>query len=135
VEIVRGNEVGLTIFQPLRTREGLTLRTVPISATVEDDTLMSAIVALLDVTTERCGAATLDRAYDAALPSAQSVGVLLAVGRPGLAEDVRHLEPDGSQRPSQRGAGGVGVGSGGSTLGNKSKGLIVAHTVVVATFR
>jgi hypothetical protein len=28
--------------------------------------------------------------------------VLLAVGRPGLAEDIRHLEPDGTQRPPQK---------------------------------
>ena len=96
---------------------------------------MSAIVAPLDVSAERGGAATLDRAHDAALPAAESVSVLLAVGRPGLAEDVRHLEPDRAQRPPQKWAGGVGVGSGGSTRGNKSKGLIVAHTVVAATFR
>jgi len=87
------------------------------------------------VTTERGCAATLDRAHDAALPTAEGVSVLLAVGRPGLAEDVRHLEPDGAQGPPQRSAGGIGIGGGGSTLGNKSKGLVVAHTVLVATFR
>jgi hypothetical protein len=108
---------------------------VPISTTVEGDALMSAIVTLLDVTAKRCGAATLDRAHDAALPAAESVSVLLAVARPGLAEDVRHFEPGGAQRPPQKWAGGVGVGSGGSTLSNKSKGLVVEHTVVVATFR
>jgi hypothetical protein len=75
---------------------------VPISATVESDTLMTAIVTLLDVSAERGGATTLDRAHDAALPAAEGISVLLAVGRPGLAEDVRHLEPGGTQRPSQK---------------------------------
>ena len=96
---------------------------------------MAAFVTLLDVTTERDGAATLDRALDATLPTAEGISVLLAVDRAGLAEDVHHLEPDGTQRSPQRGAGGVGVGDGDSILGNKSKGLIVAHTVVVATFK
>jgi hypothetical protein len=31
--------------------------------------------------------------------------------------------------------GGVGGGGGGSTLGSKSNGLAVAHTVLVASFR
>ena len=99
MEVFNGNKIGLAIFQPLRTREGLTLRAVPISATVEGDALMGAIVTLLNVSTERGGAATLDRAHDAALPATEGVSVLLAVGRPGLAEDVRHLEPDRAQRP------------------------------------
>lgn len=135
VEIVSGNELGLAILQPLRAHQGLTLRAVAISATVERDARVAAFVTLLDVTTERDGATTLDRAHDAALPTAEGISVLLAVGRAGLAEDVRHLEPGGAQRSPQRGAGGVGVGGGDSTLGNKSKGLIVAHTVVVATFK
>jgi hypothetical protein len=75
---------------------------VPISATIESDALMTAIVTLLDVSAERGGAATLDRAHNAALPTTEGVSVSLAVGRPGLAEDVRHLEPGGTQRPSQK---------------------------------
>ena len=49
---------------------------------------------------EHCRAATLDRAHDAALTTAERVAVFLTVGRAGLAEDVRQLEPDGTQGPN-----------------------------------
>ncbi len=135
VEVLDGNEVGLPIFQPLRAHQRLTLRAVPISTTIERDTLVTTVITLLDVPTE-CGcSATLYRAHDAALPTTEGINVLLTVDRPGLAEDIRQLKPGGTQRPPQKWTGGVGVGGGGSTLGNKSKGLVVAHTVEVATFK
>ena len=102
VEVVNRDEIGLTIFQPLRAREALALRTVPVAATVVGDALVSAGVALLEVPAERGGAATLDRTHDAALPTTEGIGVLLTVEGPGLAKDVRHLEPGGAQRPPQR---------------------------------
>lgn len=43
--------------------------------------------------------------------------------------------PAGRTTAVQKTAGGVGVGTGGSNLGNRSKGLVVAHTSLVATFR
>jgi hypothetical protein len=52
---------------------------VPISATIKSDALMTAIVTLLDVSAERGGATTLDRAHDAALPATEGVSVSLAV--------------------------------------------------------
>ena len=106
-----------------------------ISATVEGDTLVTAGVALLDVSAERGGTATLDRAHDTALPTTKRRSMLLAVERPGLAKDIRHLEPGGPHVASQKCAGGVGIVGGGWIWGNRSKGLVVAHTVVVATFR
>ena len=44
---------------------------------------------------ERGGTATLDRAHDTALSSAEGSCVLLTVSRPGVTKDVRHLEPGG----------------------------------------
>jgi hypothetical protein len=108
---------------------------MPIAATVVGDTLVTADIALFDMATERGGAAALDGAHDAALPAAERVSLSLTITGPGVAEDVRHIEPGGAHRASQKCAGGVGVGARGSTLGNKSKGLVVAHTVLVATFR
>jgi hypothetical protein len=102
VEILNGNEVGPPVIQPLRTNQRLTLRAVPIAATVEGDTLVATSITLLDMTAKRCRAATLDRAHDAALPTAERVAVFLAVGRPGLTEDVRQLEPDSTQRRPQK---------------------------------
>ena len=55
---------------------------------------MTAGIALLNMAAERGGTATLDRAHDTALPSAEGCRVLLTVSRPGVTKDVRHLEPE-----------------------------------------
>ena len=91
--------------------------------------------ALLDMTAERGRAAALDGAHDAALAAAQALFVLVTIGRAELAEDVRHLQPGWAQRDPQKWVGGLAIGEGGSTLGNRSNGLTVAHTVLVAIFR
>jgi hypothetical protein len=75
---------------------------VPISATVEGNALVTAAVTLLDMSAERGRAAPLDRAHDATLPATERVSVMLSVAGPGLAKDVRHLEPGGTHRPSQK---------------------------------
>lgn len=102
VEILHRNEIGLAIFQPLRTHQGLTLRAMAISATVEGNAPVTAGIALLDVFAKRGGTATLDGAHDAALPTAECRSVLLTVEGPGLAKDVRHLEPGGTHVRSQK---------------------------------
>ncbi len=108
---------------------------MPIPATVEGDTLVTAGVALLDVSAECGGTATLDCTHDAELPAAECRPMLLAIKGPAVAKDIRHLEPGGTHVPFQKCAGGVGIVGGGWIWGNRSKGLVVAHTVVVATFR
>jgi hypothetical protein len=50
-----------------------------ISATVERNALMAAAIALLDVSAERGGTATLDRAHDATLITAKRRSLLLTV--------------------------------------------------------
>ena len=134
VKVFDRQQFGLPVFQPLSARQRLALWTMAVAAAVEGDALMAAGVALLDVATECGRAAALDGAHDAALAAAQALAVLLAVGGAELAEDVRHLEPDGAQRDPQKWAGGLWFG-GASTLGSRSNGLTVAHTVLVATFR
>jgi hypothetical protein len=51
---------------------------------------------------ESGGTATLDRAHDATLPAAEGLSVLLAVGRAGLVENIRHLEPGGMHHAPQK---------------------------------
>ncbi len=51
---------------------------------------MAAAIALLNMTAESGGAATFDRAHDAALSTAEGLSVLLAIGRTGLVKNVRH---------------------------------------------
>ena len=102
VEVLNGKEVGLAIFQPLRTDQRLAFRAVPIAATVVGNALMSAVVALLNMAAESGGAATLDRAHDAALPTTEGISVLLAVGSTGLVENICHLEPGGVHHATQK---------------------------------
>ena len=102
VEILDRQQFSLPVFQPLHACHRLTLRTVAIAATVERDALVPAGVALLDMTAQRGRAAALDGAHDAALAAAQALAVLLAVGGAELAEDVRHLQPAGTQRGPQK---------------------------------
>jgi hypothetical protein len=75
---------------------------MPISTTVERDALVTAGVTLFDVSAERSGSATLNRAHDAALPTAEGISVLLPVVGTRLAKNVRHLEPGGTQRRPQK---------------------------------
>jgi hypothetical protein len=102
VEVLNGKEVGLAIFQPLRTDQRLAFRAVPIAATVVGNALMAAVVALLNMAAESGGTATLDRAHDAALSTAEGLSVLLAVGRTGLAKDIRHLKSGGMHQAPQK---------------------------------
>ena len=53
---------------------------------------MAATIALLNMAAESGGAATLDRAHDTALSMIEGLSVLLAIGRTGLAKNIRHLE-------------------------------------------
>jgi len=102
VEVFDRQELGLPVLQPLGPRQRLALRAVPVPAAVERDALMAAGVALLDVTTQRCRATVLDVGHDTALSAAERVSVILTIGRPDLAEDVRHLEPRGAHRDPQK---------------------------------
>ena len=65
VEIRHVEQLRLAVLQPLGAGETLTLRAVAISARVVRDALRAAIAAPLDMTTERGGAATLDREHGA----------------------------------------------------------------------
>ncbi len=55
------------------------------------DALMSAIAALLQVTTERGSAATLDRGDGAPMRGGQRRAMLITESRAEVAEHIRHL--------------------------------------------
>jgi hypothetical protein len=102
MEVFNGKEVGLAIFQPLRTDQRLAFRAVPIAATVVGNALMAATIALLNMAAESGSTATLDRAHDATLSTAKGLSVSLAVGRTSLVENVRHLESGGVHYAPQK---------------------------------
>src|SRR5204863_5097081 len=101
VEVFDRQEFGLSVLQPLRAHQRLALRTVPRSAAVERDALVTAGVALLDVAAERGGATALDVTHGTALPTAERAAVLQTIDTADLAEDVRHLQPAGTQARPQ----------------------------------
>ena len=62
-----GKKLGATVVEPLGAGQGLALGTMPISATAIRDTLMAALIALLDMTAKRGGPTEFDRGHDASL--------------------------------------------------------------------
>lgn len=96
---------------------------------------MAAGVALLDMPAECRRSAALDRAHHRALVATERLSVRFAVGGADLAKDVCALEPpEGAQGAPQKCTGGLGA-LGTTGAGSQSNGLVVAHTVLVATFR
>src|SRR3979490_711415 len=60
MKIVRLENFGRSLFDPLRTSERLTLWTVAVAAAVVAGPLVIAAVAALEMTAESCGSAHLD---------------------------------------------------------------------------
>ena len=129
-----GQQLGLPAFEPLRAGERLALRAGAMPARVVGDALVTAGVALFDMAAEGRGAAQFDRAHRTPLGTTEPVGMGLPVLRAAAAEDVRHLECR-THDCVQKYSGGLGGGCSGSGCGSRSKGLVVAHTVLVATFK
>ena len=71
---------------------------------------MAAVAALLDVTAERGGAASLDRGHGMPLRGGQRRGVLVTERRAEVAEHVRHFQPFAGH--GYRASGGHDVRSG-----------------------
>lgn len=95
---------------------------------------MAASIAPLDMTAQRGGAAQFNGAHHTPLRTAKSVGMGVPILRATAAEDVRHFEHR-SHRRDQKYSGGAGGDGTGAGCGSRSKGLAVAHTVLVATLK
>src|SRR5215467_13213036 len=82
---------------------------MPVSTAAIKDALVTALIALLDMTAKRRGAAEFDRGHDAAVACAQLRVMLCTVGAAVAAEYIRHFRP----RPGHRPCGSEGLGRGG----------------------
>lgn len=134
VEVLRVQELGLAGLQPPRPGQGLALGTVAIAARVVGRARVPAGVTLLQVPAQSGGAAGCDRPHHPLLLLGAGVG--RPVGGPVPAEHLRHFEPGPEHRSAaQTTGGGAGAGAGALGSGSRSKGLRVAHTVVVAIRR
>ena len=84
-------ELRLAVGEPLSCRRALTLRAMAVAAGIVGDALVRAVLAALDMSAERRGAAGLDRRHDLQLGEAHVTGVGLAP-RPMGAEDGGDLQ-------------------------------------------
>ena len=97
---------------------------------------MTATVAMLDMATERGGAANLDRRHHPALCGGQSSTVLLTIGVAVAAEHIRHFWPGSTPTgPAAQADAAVCSASIGVGYGSRSSGLVVAQTLLVAIRR
>jgi hypothetical protein len=92
VEIRDRQQVGLPIGKPLGARQALALGAVPVATTVVSDADHAAVVALLDMTTERRSPARLHCRHQAALGVREPIALRGAERITVAAEDVRHLQ-------------------------------------------
>ena len=93
-DVIVGNrkQLRLAVVEPLPRRRGLALGAMPIAAGVVGDQLVRAVLAALDVASERGCATGLDRRHDFQLGEARVTGVGLPPRRPMGAKDVGDLE-------------------------------------------
>jgi hypothetical protein len=67
MEIGDGQQLGLSVSEPLRTSQTLALGAMPVAAAIVGDAHVPAVVALLDMAAERRGAARLNGGHDPTL--------------------------------------------------------------------
>src|SRR3954453_13213455 len=91
VEVLGVEDLGAAILQPFGTGQRLAFRAVPVPAAVVRDALMPALIALVDVATQRRRAAALDRGHDAALRGGQVMPLTIDVAV--AAEYIRQFRP------------------------------------------
>jgi len=99
--------------------------------------LMTAVVTLLQVTTENSSPADLDRSHDTALRHRHRSAVLQTIICAVAAENIRYFQPRAIHfRPSlYKYRASAGFSSAPSVLGSRSSGLLVEHTLVLAMRR
>ena len=99
VEIRHRQQIGLTIGKPLGACQALALRAVPVAAAVVGDADHAAVVAPLDMATERCRPARRDGGHDPALVGQEPTALGSTKRLTVAAENVRHLQRGSHRSP------------------------------------
>jgi hypothetical protein len=94
VEIRHRQELGLALGEPLLRGSALAFRAMPVTAGVEGDPGVAALVVLatFNMATERSRAAVLDGRHDLDLAEADMAGIGLSPRRSMAAENIRDLQ-------------------------------------------
>ena len=118
VHVTGGQQLPFPRLEPAQAGVALTLGAVPVSARVVRDGSMSAVRALIAMSTQRGGAAACDGQQHLFVLSVDPLATALNEGLPGTANDVGHLQ----RRPVHA----LCVGSPSPRMGSASSGLPVA---------
>src|ERR1700757_3347764 len=94
--IGHGQQFGLAVGQPLLGSRGLALRAMPVAAGIIGDAEVGARLTAFDMPAQGHRSAALDRRHDLELAEAYVAGMRCTPSRPAMAEDVRHLDPQGT---------------------------------------
>jgi hypothetical protein len=92
MKILAVEEFGLPFLDPLGASQRLTFWAVTIAAGAVTDTLVAALIALLEMSAEGRGPAYLDGSHDAPLPCGHRRAMLLPIGFAVEAEDIRYFQ-------------------------------------------
>src|SRR5438445_3838467 len=84
-------KLGLTVLQPLGSRQTLTLWTMPTPAAIVGVAFIATLITTFQVATESGGTAHLDGGHDASLLPRHRCAMLLTIGFSVAAEHVRHF--------------------------------------------
>lgn len=118
VHVAGGQQLAFPRLEPAPAGVALTLGAVPVSARVVRDGSMSAVRALIAMSTQRGGAAACDGQQHFFVLSVDPLATALNEGLPGTTNDVGHLQ----RRPVHA----LCVGSPSPRMGSTSSGLLVA---------
>ena len=92
VHVAGGQQLTLPRLEPAQAGVALTLGAVPVSARVVRDGSMSAVRALIAMSTQRGGAAACDGQQHLFVLSVDPLATALNEGLPGTTNDVGHLQ-------------------------------------------
>src|SRR5437660_2839878 len=84
-------ELGLTVFEPLGSRQTLTFGTMPIAAAIVGIAFVATLITAFHVAAESGGTAHFDGGHDASLLARHRRAMLLTIGFTVAAEHVRHF--------------------------------------------
>ena len=102
MEVADRQQVGFALGQPGARSGALAFGTVSVAAAVVGNALMPAVLAGIDVATERRGAAVLDRRHDLELGQAEMTGLDGTIAGAFSSEDIGDLDR-GAQAASAAG--------------------------------
>jgi hypothetical protein len=92
VEILRRQQLGLPLGEPLGARQALALRTMPVAAAIVSKPDQAAVRALFAMPAQGRRATGLDRAHHLMLDASDMADMGLAISGAVAAQHVRHLQ-------------------------------------------